>query len=94
MYRRGRCILPITCPPLPEQRKIAKILTTVDNLIEKTEALIAKYQSVKQGLMQDLFTRGLDQHGHLRPPYAEAPELYNKSELGWIPREWEVEQMF
>ena len=40
--------------------------------------------------MHDLFTRGVDEHGHLRPPYAEAPDLYKESELGWIPREWEV----
>jgi type I restriction enzyme S subunit len=76
--------------PLVEQRKIARILTTVDNLIEKTEALIAKYQAIKQGMMHDLFTRGVDEHGHLRPPYEEAPELYKQSELGWIPKEWEV----
>ncbi|QDU25852.1 EcoKI restriction-modification system protein HsdS [Anatilimnocola aggregata] len=75
-------------PPLPEQRKIARILTTLDNLIEKTEALIAKYQAIKQGMMHDLFTRGVDEHGHLRPPYEEAPELYKQSELGWIPKEW------
>lgn len=77
-------------PPTPEQRKIARILTTVDNLIEKTEALIAKYQAIKQGMMHDLFTRGVDEHGHLRPPYEQAPELYKQSELGWIPKEWEV----
>ena len=82
--------IPVDHPPLSEQRKIAKILTTVDNLIEKTEALIAKYQAIKQGMMHDLFTRGVDAHGHLRPPYDEAPELYKESELGWIPREWEV----
>ncbi|MBL8871490.1 MAG: restriction endonuclease subunit S [Planctomycetaceae bacterium] len=75
-------------PPTPEQRKIARILTTVDNLIEKTEALIAKYQAIKQGMMHDLFTRGVDEHGHLRPPYEQAPELYKQSELGWIPKEW------
>jgi type I restriction enzyme S subunit len=75
---------------LNEQRKIARILTTVDNLIEKTEALIAKYQAIKQGMMHDLFTRGVDEHGHLRPPYEEAPELYKQSELGWIPKEWEI----
>lgn len=80
----------IPVPPIPQQRKIAKILTTVDNLIEKTEALIAKYQSVKQGLMHDLFTRGVDEHGHLRPSYAEARDLYKESELGWIPRGWEA----
>jgi len=38
--------------------------------------------------MHDLFTRGVDEHGHLRPSYAEAPELYKESELGWIPKEW------
>ncbi|MCF7960281.1 MAG: restriction endonuclease subunit S [Pirellula sp.] len=63
----------------------------LDNLIEKTEALIAKYQAIKQGMMHDLFTRGVDEHGHLRPTYEEAPELYKQSELGWIPNEWKVD---
>jgi len=75
--------------PSPKQRAgIARILTTQDNLIEKTEALIAKYQAMKQGMMHDLFTRGVDEHGHLRPSYAEAPDFYKQSELGWIPKEW------
>lgn len=80
----------VDLPPLPEQRKIARILTTLDELIEKTEALIAKLESVKQGMMHDLFTRGVDEHGHLRPPHSEAPHLYRQSELGWIPKEWEL----
>lgn len=80
----------IACPLVPEQRKIARILTTVDNLIEKTEALIAKYQAIKQGMMHDLFTRGVDENGHLRPTYEEAPHLYKPSELGWIPKEWAI----
>jgi type I restriction enzyme S subunit len=80
----------IDVPPLDQQRKIARILTTVDNLIEKTEALIAKYQAIKQGMMHDLFTRGVDENGHLRPTYEEAPDLYKPSELGWLPKEWEV----
>jgi len=71
-----------------EQRKIANILTTVNNLIEKAESLIAKYQAIKQGMMYDLFTRGVDTHGHLRPSQAETPELYKPSELGWIPKDW------
>jgi type I restriction enzyme S subunit len=79
----------INLPPLPEQRKIARILTTVDNLIEQTEALIEKYKSIKQGMMHDLFTRGVDSTGQLRPPYEDAPELYKESELGWIPKEWD-----
>lgn len=85
-FSRYRLLL----PPISEQRKIARILTTVDNLIEKTEALIAKYQAIKQGMMHDLFTRGVDENGHLRPTYEEAPHLYKPSELGWIPKEWWV----
>ena len=80
----------VDVPPQHEQSKIARILTTLDHLIEKTESLIAKYQAIKQGMMHDLFTRGVDAHGHLRPTQAEAPDLYKQSELGWIPKEWEV----
>lgn len=77
--------------PLPQQQKIAKILSTVDTVIEKTESAIAKYQAIKQGLMHDLFTRGIDINtGQLRPKQQDAPELYKQSALGWIPREWEV----
>ena len=46
-------------PPLPQQRRIAEILSTVDAAIEATEALIAKQQQIKAGLMHDLFTRGV-----------------------------------
>jgi type I restriction enzyme S subunit len=87
----------IPAPPLPQQQKIAKILTTVDNLIEQTQALIDKYTAIKQGMMGDLFTRGIDlsgtpetnpNHGQLRPSFEEAPELYKETELGWVPRQW------
>ena len=82
-----------------EQQKIAKILSTVDNLIEKTQTLIDKYTAIKQGMMADLFTRGIDmttgdtpnsKGGKLRPSVEDAPELYKQTELGWVPKEWEV----
>lgn len=73
-----------------EETKIAHILTTLDNVIEKTEAAIAKYEAIKRGMMHDLFTRGIGADGRLRPAYADAPALYKESALGWIPREWEV----
>ncbi|WP_430937262.1 restriction endonuclease subunit S [Saccharicrinis sp. 156] len=47
--------LEIMCPPLLLQQKIARILSTCDAVLEKTEAAIAKYQAIKQGMMQDLF---------------------------------------
>lgn len=82
--------LKITVPPLPTQRKIAQILSTADAVIEKTQAAIAKYKAIKQGMLNDLFTRGIDlQTNKLRPKYEDAPELYKESKVGWISKEWE-----
>jgi type I restriction enzyme S subunit len=79
---------------ITEQKKIASILSTADAVIEKTQAAIAKYKAIKQGMLQDLFTRGIDTTtGKLRPSYQDAPELYKESKLGWIPKEWEVERI-
>jgi type I restriction enzyme S subunit len=77
----------IFTPPLPEQAKIAEVLSTVDRGIEQTEALIAKQQRIKTGLMADLLTRGIDEHGNLR---SEATHTFKDSPLGRIPVEWEV----
>jgi type I restriction enzyme S subunit len=77
-------------PPLPEQSKIAEILSTVDKAIEQTENLIAKQQRIKTGLMQDLLTRGIDEHGNLR---SEETHEFKDSSLGRIPVEWEVKQL-
>ncbi len=70
------------------QRKIATILSSIDTAIEKTEALIAKYQQIKAGMMHDLFTCGVLPNGQLRPPRSEAPELYQETPVGWIPTAW------
>lgn len=71
------------------QQKIARVLQTIDQAIEKTEALIDKYQQIKAGLMHDLFTRGIGPNGQLRPPRDQAPELYHETPIGWIPKEWD-----
>jgi type I restriction enzyme S subunit len=80
----------IRLAPLPQQQKIAAILTSIDTAIEKTEALIEKYQQTKAGLMHDLFTRGVLPNSQLRPPREQAPELYQETAIGWIPRDWNV----
>lgn len=71
----------------PEQTKIAEVLSTVDRAIEQTEALIAKQQRIKTGLMQDLLTRGIDADGNLR---TEQTHEFKDSPVGRIPVEWEV----
>jgi type I restriction enzyme S subunit len=67
-------------PSRKEQIKIAKILLTVDSLIQQTDYIIQKTQELKKGLMQELLTKGI---GHKEFKYSE--------ELGCeIPKEWEV----
>jgi type I restriction enzyme S subunit len=80
----------VVVPPPEEQRRIAAILDTLDGLIRQTEQVIAKLKEVKQGLLHDLLTRGIDDNGELRPPPDEAPHLYKDSPLGLIPKGWEV----
>jgi type I restriction enzyme S subunit len=52
--------LQIPLPPLPEQKKIAEILTTWDNAINKTTALIKAKEELKKGLMQRIFKEELE----------------------------------
>ncbi|MGM0677075.1 MAG: hypothetical protein ACQETW_06670 [Pseudomonadota bacterium] len=74
--------------PVREAKILEEILDTLDTQIQKTEALIAKLEKVKEGLLHDLLTRGIDENGQLRPSPEQAPELYKDSPLGLIPREW------
>lgn len=71
---------PLLLPPMPEQRKIAEILSSVDEAIERTEAVMARVQDVKRALAQELLTRGM-------------PGLhtgFKQTEVGEIPECWEV----
>jgi type I restriction enzyme S subunit len=65
-------------PPLPEQKKIASILTSVDEVIENTQKQINKLQDLKKATMSELLTKGI---GHTE---------FKDSELGRIPKSWEV----
>ena len=65
-------------PPLHEQKKIASILTSVDEVIENTQKQIDKLQDLKKATMNELLTKGI---GHTD---------FKDSELGRIPKSWEV----
>jgi len=71
-----------------EQEQIAAVLSTIDRAIAQTEAIIAKQQRIKTGLMQDLLTKGIDEHGNIR---SEVTHEFKDSAIGRIPVEWEVE---
>ena len=72
--------LRVLLPPLGEQRKIAAILSSVDDAIEATQAVIDQLQVVKKAMMAELLTHGLPGR-HTR---------FKMTEIGEIPEEWEV----
>jgi type I restriction enzyme, S subunit len=82
--------VPIRLAPLRQQQRIAAILTSIDTAIEATEAVIEKHQQIKAGLMHDLFTRGVLSDGSLRPARQNAPDQYELTKAGWIPRDWSL----
>lgn len=68
----------IPVPPMGEQIEITKILNSVREVIEKTQAQIDKLKDLKTGMMQELLTNGI---GHIE---------FKDSPVGKIPAEWEV----
>ncbi|WP_164829890.1 restriction endonuclease subunit S [Sinorhizobium meliloti] len=65
-------------PPLHEQRRIAEILSSVDEAIAATRAVIEQTRKVKQGVLERLLTKGI---GHTR---------FKQTELGEIPEGWRI----
>ena len=75
-------------PSIDEQNDFVTIFDTLDCAIRNTEALVGKLKQVTQGLLHDLLTRGVDSNGEMRPTKDQAPNLYQESRLGWIPKDW------
>ena len=73
--------LQIPLPPITEQQKIAEILSTADDEIQKVNEQITLTEQFKKGLMQKLLTRGI---GHTK---------FKMTEIGEIPEEWEIKKI-
>ena len=78
IYNKDLFKFRVPLPPLPEQQKIADILSTVDEQISTTQAIIDKSKELKKGLMQKLFSEGI---GHTE---------FKDTKIGRIPKDWEV----
>ncbi|OWV91026.1 hypothetical protein ATY79_06440 [Rhizobium sp. R693] len=68
----------ILLPPLYEQRRIAEILSCIDDAIAATRAVIEQIRKVKQGVLERLLTKGI---GHTR---------FKQTEIGEIPEGWRI----
>ncbi|MEM2144993.1 MAG: restriction endonuclease subunit S [Candidatus Jordarchaeaceae archaeon] len=73
--------LTVPFPLFSEQQKIAEVLSTVDDAIQKVNEAITKTERLKKGLMQKLLTKGI---GH---------KEFKDTEIGKIPKEWQVVQL-
>ena len=91
MNKRGATIKGITrdcleqirlnLPPLPEQKKIAHILSTVQRAIEAQERIIQTTTELKKAIMHKIFTEGLRN------------EPQKQTEIGLVPESWEVKPL-
>jgi len=70
--------LKIPLPPIPEQKAIVEILSTADDAIQKSNEIISQTRNLKNGLMQELLTKGI--------MHTE----FKDSEIGRIPGDWEL----
>jgi len=74
----------ISLPPLPEQKKIAHVLSTVQTAIEKTEAVIKATRELKKSLMKHLFAYGPVSMDEVKNV------LLKETKIGMIPDKWDV----
>lgn len=70
--------LQIPCPPLPEQQKIATVLSVIQEAIEHQDKIIETTRKLKKSLLHKLFTEGLN------------GEEQKETEIGLIPKSWDV----
>ncbi|HAF48553.1 MAG TPA: hypothetical protein DCL08_04830 [Anaerolineaceae bacterium] len=77
----------IPIPPLPEQRAIAQVLSTVRKAIDATEQVIAAASELKRSMMKHLFSYG--------PVSVDEAEkvLLKETEIGDVPEEWEISKI-
>jgi len=68
----------VLVPPEKEQHAIVERLSAIDAAIEKTKAVIDQTKRLKQGLLQELLTRGI---GHTK---------FKRTDIGEIPEGWNV----
>jgi type I restriction enzyme S subunit len=75
--------IPLNLPPLTEQRKIAAIISSIDEFLEQSQAVISQLQIVKEAMLGELLVRGL--------PGRHAS--FKDADIGKIPSSWEVSSL-
>ncbi|AZI58890.1 restriction endonuclease subunit S [Nakamurella antarctica] len=74
----------VDVPPLSEQRRIAKILDTLDDQIHATRQIIAKLELIRRGMLDRMFLQSTDER-----PEHDLSEFLVKIDAGWSPECYE-----
>jgi len=82
----------VAVPAETEQRGIASVLDAADDAIQTTEQVLSKLDRLKQGLLHDFLTRGIDGDGALRDPGRPRKPLAT-SDVGVLPAAWPETQL-
>lgn len=86
-------IFEVLKPPLPEQRRIADILSTIDEQIQQTDGTVTKTQELKHGVLNELIPRGIDEQNKIRSSPEKDPEAYEEVRRCNIPSKWSVSSL-
>lgn len=93
LYYRDFAAVPVSLPPLPEQKKIAEILSSWDEAIEQTRRLVDAKKRRKKALMQQLLTgrkrlpEFVKSPRHISYRFFDLPEDWQCLQLGKLARE-------
>ena len=82
----------INLPPLPEQKAIAHILSTLDEKIEVNNQIKKTLENIAQTIFKQWFVDFEFPNGAGEPYKSSGGEMV-ESELGMIPKGWEVKKM-
>jgi len=78
LYFKHFATVPALRPPPMEQRKIASVLSSVDEAIQANRDVIDQTRRVKEGLLQEFLTQGIG-HKH-----------FTQTEIGKLPERWRI----
>lgn len=82
---------PVWIPSFDEQQKIGQALRQIDLAIKKTESLITKLSQVREGLLGDLLTKGIDDNGDTRD--AQNESQFVTTPIGRLPSSWKIDKL-
>lgn len=88
LNRNDAYAIQVRVPPLDEQRRITKILDTLDDQIRVSAEILTTLAAAREGLVADLTSKGVEKAATLRDRVPH--QVFRDSAVGLIPAKWDV----